>query len=790
MASSTVDAAVLQRTKDTLGKVIKKPPLTDKLLSRPPFRYLHDIIVEIVKSTGFFDGLYTSQELDSQNVQEKDEKVAFLQKAIDALSFVKGEVLKVRPSKIVSGQEPEKTNEFLQILAISIMKQCDSKEAVQKVLQGEKPTEALGKDKKKRAEKPAKSDKPDKADTRLDKVEDGEKVESNHRSDETEEAQRPDATEKPVKLDKADIPDKPDRPDKVERADKSDRPHKSDRADKPDKTDKVDKTDKSGKAHHKSDMADRPDKAEKPHKPDKPGKSDKQGKQEKPDKGDKTDISEKKENPVKSDKDEKHQKHKSDKSDKKKGESRPDKPDKPGKPDKSDKADKHDKSDKIEKEEKLDKADPLTKTTKQPSSDANDSKGNGESHTLTNGDKGNTAEDLKGSRKDLSGGARTRPKEPGIKDISSPDAQRKSKNGLQASSDKQLTDPAAERPKHQPSRRRTQVPGPQDNHTAEGEGSVQSGEGSGFVPDRPPSARGFRQPSIDEDPSQHPPSTTQLPEPDPSSVLPPPQPQAPPSEVKEPRLSGKRPSSPPPQPMAVPTGIVVPNGRPPSARPAPPKIVRRTSNEEPADARIPSGTAPPPPPVILDKHDDDNDDDDYVMKENLPPAPPPPSDPPLSTSNMKAEGALTQAIVATKERLEGGSSKAPPSTHAGNISEAQRKKERELVMKEVEKLQSSIQTLCKSANPLGRIMDYVQEDTDSMQKELEMWKAENARHSEAMKKEEGITEQELAPLRTELERLEMRISEQSELISATKANILKNDDKIQKMLNSIAFLST
>lgn len=31
----------------------------------------------------------------------------------------------------------------------------------------------------------------------------------------------------------------------------------------------------------------------------------------------------------------------------------------------------------------------------------------------------------------------------------------------------------------------------------------------------------------------------------------------------------------------------------------------------------------------------------------------------------------------------------------------------------------------------------LQEDTDSMQKELEMWKAENAKHSEAMKKEEG-----------------------------------------------------
>ena len=49
MASTAVDAAVLQRTKDTLGKVIKKPPMTDKLLSRPPFRYLHDIIVEVTR---------------------------------------------------------------------------------------------------------------------------------------------------------------------------------------------------------------------------------------------------------------------------------------------------------------------------------------------------------------------------------------------------------------------------------------------------------------------------------------------------------------------------------------------------------------------------------------------------------------------------------------------------------------------------------------------------------------------------------------------------------------------
>ena len=63
-----MDAKILKRTQDTLGKAIKKPPLTEKLLNKPPFRFLHDILTEVIKNTKVLQGLYKDTELNSANV--------------------------------------------------------------------------------------------------------------------------------------------------------------------------------------------------------------------------------------------------------------------------------------------------------------------------------------------------------------------------------------------------------------------------------------------------------------------------------------------------------------------------------------------------------------------------------------------------------------------------------------------------------------------------------------------------------------------------------------------------
>lgn len=88
--------------------------MTQKLLSKPPFRYLHDIFTATCGATGFGEGLYQGQELDAKAITEKDAKINFLVKLISLTELVVGEEMDVKPTKIVAGQEPEKTNYLLQ----------------------------------------------------------------------------------------------------------------------------------------------------------------------------------------------------------------------------------------------------------------------------------------------------------------------------------------------------------------------------------------------------------------------------------------------------------------------------------------------------------------------------------------------------------------------------------------------------------------------------------------------------------------------------------------------------
>ena len=60
------------------------------------------------------------------------------------------------------------------------------------------------------------------------------------------------------------------------------------------------------------------------------------------------------------------------------------------------------------------------------------------------------------------------------------------------------------------------------------------------------------------------------------------------------------------------------------------------------------------------------------------------------------------------------------------------------MQKENDKLRATIQLLTRGVNPMGKLLDFVQEDLDAMQKEMEMWKKENKENEVALRRENKL----------------------------------------------------
>ena len=123
-----------EATQTILGDLITKPKLTQKLLSKPPFRFLHDIIMEVIRTTSFATGLYTDIESDSSLVTEKQQKIDFLDKIIRLVGIQLNTIVEAKPIKIVSGLDSQATNNFLQLLAVAARHLPQSENAVKMVL--------------------------------------------------------------------------------------------------------------------------------------------------------------------------------------------------------------------------------------------------------------------------------------------------------------------------------------------------------------------------------------------------------------------------------------------------------------------------------------------------------------------------------------------------------------------------------------------------------------------------------------------------------------------------------
>ncbi|XP_060007663.1 TRAF3-interacting protein 1 isoform X5 [Lagenorhynchus albirostris] len=615
-----MNAAVVKRTQEALGKVIRRPPLTEKLLNKPPFRYLHDIITEVIRMTGFMKGLYTDAEMKSDNVKDKDAKISFLQKAIDVVVMVSGEPLLAKPARIVAGHEPERTNELLQRIGKCCLNKLSSDDAVKRVLAGEK-------------------------------------VETKGRSS---------LTSKPQELDNKNVREEASRVHK----DKEDR-----------RNSEINERNTSGGRKQKEELKEESKPREKER-----------------------DREKAKENDRDRHKDPERDKCHEGESERAKNRARPERA--------------RDKGTERESERKNEGG----KEEKWKDRESERERHKGQERARQRVRDGQRSRDPDRER------SHEREK-PGRKSSSSGEMSKKSSDGSfkdsKAETETEISTRASRSVTTKTSKRR----------------SKNSVEG-----DSPSDAEGDVGPSGQE--------KCEVPE---NSELP-----------------GELPAA----VRRIP--------RPGSARPAPPRVRRPESAEVPTTDRTGSGKTVSN--VIVESQNSDSEDADQFVVEAAPQL--------SETSELEMvqaveledekHGGLVKKILETKkdyEKLQ--QSPKPGEKEKLLVFESAWKKEKDIVSKEIEKLRVSIQTLCRSALPLGKIMDYIQEDVDAMQNELQLWHSENRQHAEALRKEQSITDCALEPLEAELAELEQLVRDQQDRICAVKASILRNEEKIQKMVHSI-----
>ncbi|XP_053775275.1 TRAF3-interacting protein 1 isoform X2 [Desmodus rotundus] len=638
-----MNAAVVRRTQEALGKVIRRPPLTEKLLNKPPFRYLHDIITEVIRMTGFMKGLYTDAEMKSDNVKDKDAKISFLQKAIDVVVLVSGEPLSAKPARIVAGHEPERTNELLQRIGRCCLGQLSSDDAVKRVLAAEKG-DARG-----RASLTSKPREPDDRNAREEEPRVPRDKEGRGASEINQGSASRDRKQRELKEES-----KPRGKEKDQ-----------------------EKTRENDRDRHKDPERDkgREGERERARTRARPDRDRDRGNRDRD-----KDLDRARERRNEGGKEKERWKDR-------------------------------------EKEREQDKGRDRDRDRRRAK--------NGERARDPGREKSREQEKL--DKKSSSSGEVSKRLSDG------PTKDAKAETETEASP--RATGSVMVKTSRQRSRTAGEGGSPSDAaclsfvffplQTVGWDAVPAEGEVGPASQDKP------QGPENSEVPADLPPDTRRLP-------------------------------------------------RPGSARPAPPRVKRQDSAEVSAADRAGSGRAVSS--VIIDAQHSDDEDDQFVVEA----APQLPEAQAVELEEDEKHGGLVTKILETKKDYE--KPRLPPRPGEKEkllVFESAWKKEKDLVSKEIEKLRMSIQTLCKSALPLGKIMDYLQEDVDAMQNELQLWRRESQQHAQALRREQSITDGAVEPLRAELAELEQLVRDQQDRICAVKATILKNEEKIQRMVRGL-----
>lgn len=90
-----------KRTGELFKSLIEKPKMSEKLLKKPPPKYIYDIVMNTMKVTKFPNGLFTDEELDPKFFEaDARNKIEILQKVIDITKIVTNENFEIKATNI------------------------------------------------------------------------------------------------------------------------------------------------------------------------------------------------------------------------------------------------------------------------------------------------------------------------------------------------------------------------------------------------------------------------------------------------------------------------------------------------------------------------------------------------------------------------------------------------------------------------------------------------------------------------------------------------------------------
>ncbi|KAJ6637118.1 TRAF3-interacting protein 1 [Pseudolycoriella hygida] len=666
-----VDPDVIKKTQSSLGKYVKKPVLTDKLLNKPPFRFLHDIITSVIQNTGYLEGLFEPEEMVSANVKDKDAKISFLQKVIDTVRISTKENVNVKPSKIVAGQEPERTNELLQLIGVALSRKISSTEAVKMVRNKDIPKPS--KNSSTKSSKVLKQSSVDSVKTKSKSVDDSKALKDNNKLVPRVRESKDKINDKPIK-------DRKERETKVGR---------------------------DGK---------------------KPARETKEAKG-------------------------------------------------------SDRV----RSEKVKTKNDVDLTKSSAKIVKDNAEEKVDIDLNSKVDSTTNGyfQSNSDDKDVMGEEviKKIDGDDLQKSFEPEIVSVQIQAGLSKSKNEENAdrgdgdvlingdelekrksvrTSDKKVEKLRSEEIDDSPSQAKQNKPESLQPITSNGDNSLEQNESPQ---------------TLDKETKEPKPSGESKKETEDSIEIT--------NTAIELRknsvVTNEMPSMPRPR-----TSLRPPSVRPASARPGAPR--RRDKNVE--IILQPDGNLPKPAVNIkidaLNVELDDDGENLVIIEDSSNESNDLKFGVDTSHENIdEQQGHLVQQILETQKEFLKIGEEASEKRRTESEWEPANSHQRQTSAKQMDSLRDSIQKLTRSINPLGKLMDFLQEDVDSMQMELSMWKTSYENTKQELRREEGLNESAIEPLKLQLAQIESDIKDQIEIMDLARVDIMENEEKVMKLLTEM-----